>query len=178
MIGTHQRSASIQAKGQRSWRMRVVIATSLMCLLVGCAFGTSQAPPGSGEPTASRRPTPSTRHLEPRQAERIPMVMKPLIQHVNHPLSANPFSIVIFFEPSSLGKENKFETPENNIQGDYRDALREWMDRGKWLGPRPRQHHGFRKGSLKQPEYSRGNHHSKRCKYRCAGRNRYYGCVG
>jgi len=65
MIGTHQRPASTQAKGQRSWRMRVVNSASLMCLLTGCAFGTSQAPPGSGEPTASRRPTPSSRHLGP-----------------------------------------------------------------------------------------------------------------
>lgn len=105
MIGTHQRPASAQAKGQRSWRMRVVIATSLMCLLAGCAFGTSQAPPGSGEPTASRRPTPSTRHLEPRQAERIQMVMTPLIQHMNHPLPLNQVRVGIL-EDSQINAAN------------------------------------------------------------------------
>ena len=99
MIGTHQRPASAQSKAQRSWRMRVVIATSLMCLLAGCAFGTSQAPPGSGEPTTSRRPTPSTRHLEPRQAERIQMVMTPLIQHMNHPLPLNQVRVGILDTP-------------------------------------------------------------------------------
>ena len=99
MIGTHQRPVSAQAKRQRSWRMRVVIATSLMCLLAGCAFGTSQAPPGSREPTASRRPTPSTRHLEPRQAERIQMVMRPLIQHMNHPLPLNQVRVGILEDP-------------------------------------------------------------------------------
>lgn len=99
MIGMHQRPASAQAKAQYSWRMRVVIATSLICLLAGCAFGTSQAPPGSGEPTASRRPTPSTRHLDPRQAERIQRVMTPLIQHMNHPLPLNQVRMVILEDP-------------------------------------------------------------------------------
>ena len=99
MIGTHQIPASAQAKGQHSWRMRAVIATSLMCLLAGCAFGTSQAPPGSGEPTASRRPTPSNRHLDPRQAERIRMVMTPLIQHMNHPLPLNQVRVGILEDP-------------------------------------------------------------------------------
>lgn len=105
MIGTHQRPASAQAKGQRSWRMRVVIATSLMCLLAGCAFGTSQAPPGSGEPTASRRPTPSTRHLETRQAERIQRVMTPLIQHMSHPLPLNQVRLGIL-EDSQINAAN------------------------------------------------------------------------
>ena len=99
MIGTHQGPASAQAKAQRPWRMRAVVATSLMCLLGGCAFGTSQAPPGSGEPTAGRRPTPSTRHLEPRQADRIQMVMTPLIQHMNHPLPMNQVRMVILEDP-------------------------------------------------------------------------------
>jgi len=89
MIRTHQRLASAQAKAQRSWKMRLVIATSLMCLLAGCAFGTSQAPPGSGEPTAS------TRQLEPREAERIQRVMTPLIQHMNHPLPLNQVRVGI-----------------------------------------------------------------------------------
>jgi len=89
MIGTHQRPASAQPKAQRPWRMRAVIATSLMCLLAGCAFGTSQAPPGSGEPTAS------TRQLEPREAERIQRVMTPLIQHMNHPLPLNQVRVGI-----------------------------------------------------------------------------------
>ena len=99
MIGRHQRPASAQAKAQCSWRMRVVIATSLMGMLAGCAFGTSQAPPQSGEPTASRRPTPSTRHLDPRQAERIQRVMTPLIQHMNHPLPLNRVRTVILEDP-------------------------------------------------------------------------------
>ena len=99
MSGTHQRPASAQAKAQRSWRMRVVIAASLMGLLAGCAFGTSQAPPRSGEPTATRRPTPSTRHLDPRQAERIQRVMTPLIQHMNHPLPLNQVRVGILEDP-------------------------------------------------------------------------------
>lgn len=99
MIGTHQRPASAPPKARRPWRMRVLIATSLMCLLAGCAFGTSQAPPGSGEPTAGRRPTPSTRHLDPRQAERIQRVMTPLIQHMNHPLPLNQVRVGILEDP-------------------------------------------------------------------------------
>jgi len=99
MIGTHPKPASAPPKAQRSWRMRVLITGSLMCLLAGCAFGTSQAPPGSGEPTASRRPTPSTRHLDPRQAERIQRVMTPLIQHMNHPLPLNQVRVAILEDP-------------------------------------------------------------------------------
>jgi Zn-dependent protease with chaperone function len=99
MNGMHQRPASAQAMAQRFWRMRIVMAASLMCLLAGCAFGTSQAPPGSGEPAAGRRPTPSTRQLEPRQAERIQRVMKPLIQHMTHPLPMNQVRVAILEDP-------------------------------------------------------------------------------
>jgi Zn-dependent protease with chaperone function len=99
VFGTHQRPVSAQPNARRSWRMRVVIATSLMCLLAGCAIGTSQAPPGSGEPTATRQPTPSTRHLDPRQAERIQMVMTPLIQHMSHPLPLNQVRLHILEDP-------------------------------------------------------------------------------
>ena len=99
MIGMHQRTASAQAMAQRSWGMRIVMAASLMCLLVGCAFGTSQAPPGSGEPAASRGPTPSTRQLDRSQAERIQRVMTPLIQHMNHPLPMNQVRVGILEDP-------------------------------------------------------------------------------
>jgi len=85
--------------------MRVVIATSLMCLLAGCAFGTSQGSPGSGEPTASRRPTLSTRPLDPLQAERIQRVMTPLIQHMKHPLPLSQVRVGIL-EDSQINAAN------------------------------------------------------------------------
>ena len=59
MIGRPPRPASAQAKAQRSWRMRVVIATSLMCLLAGCASGSIAGAArigGAGRPAEDRHP--------------------------------------------------------------------------------------------------------------------------
>ena len=96
MIGIHHRPAV----ARNSWGIRVMMATSLTCLLAGCALGTSQGPsPRSPAPTASRRPTPSTRQLDARQAERLKQVMLPLIQHMNKPLPLNQVRVGILDDP-------------------------------------------------------------------------------
>ena len=46
-----------------------------------------------------RRPTPSIRQLDPRQAERFQRVMTPLIQHMNHPLPLNQLRVAILEDP-------------------------------------------------------------------------------
>jgi hypothetical protein len=100
MIGIHQRPAVPRGLARNSWGIRVMMATSLTCLLAGCALGTSQGPPSrSPEPTASRRPTPSNRQLDPRQAERLKQVMLPLIQHMNKPLPLNQVRVGILKDP-------------------------------------------------------------------------------
>lgn len=100
MIGIHQRPAVPRGLAQSFWGSRVMMATSLTCLLAGCAIGTSQGPsPRSPEPTASRRPTPSNRQLDPRQAERLKQVMLPLIQHMNKPLPLNQVRVGILEDP-------------------------------------------------------------------------------
>jgi len=45
MIGIHQRPAVAPGLARSSWGIRVMMATSLTCLLAGCAIGTSQGPP-------------------------------------------------------------------------------------------------------------------------------------
>ena len=100
MIGIHQRPAVALGLARSSWRIRVMMATSLTCLLAGCAIGTSQGPPPrSPEPTASKRPTPNTRELDARQAERLKHVMLPLIQHMNKPLPLNQVRVGIMDDP-------------------------------------------------------------------------------
>lgn len=78
-----------------SWRMRAMTAAGLMLLLAGCAIGTSQAPPGSGDPAAGRQATPAARQLDARQAERIQRVMTPLIQSMNHPIPLNQVHLTV-----------------------------------------------------------------------------------
>lgn len=100
MIGIHQRPAVPPGLARNSWGIRVMMATSLTCLLAGCAIGTSQGPsPRSPEPTASRCPTLSNRQLDPRQAERLKQVMLPLIQHMNKPLPLNQVRVGILEDP-------------------------------------------------------------------------------
>ena len=97
MIRIHQRPAVARS----SWGIRVMMATSLTCLLAGCALGTSQRPsPRSPEPTASKRPTPSTRELDARQVERLKQVMLPLIQHMNKPLPLKQVRVGILEDPN------------------------------------------------------------------------------
>ena len=81
-----------------SW-CRVAPALGLVLVLAGCAMDTSQAPPGSPEPTASRGPRPSTRQVDPRIAERLQRVMVPLIQHMNHPLQPGEVRVGILDDP-------------------------------------------------------------------------------
>ena len=50
MIGIHQRPAVARGLARSSWGIRVMMATSLTCLLAGCAIGTSQGPPSSVSP--------------------------------------------------------------------------------------------------------------------------------
>jgi len=94
MIGIHQRPAVARGLARSSWGIRVMMATSLTCLLAGCAIGTSQGPP-----SRSPQPTPSTRQLDPRQAERLKHVMLPLIQHMNTPLPLNQVRVGILEDP-------------------------------------------------------------------------------
>ena len=85
---------------RNSWGIRVMMATSLTCLLAGCALGTSQGPPSrSPAPTAGKRPTPSTRELDARQAERLKQVMLPLIQHMDKPLPLKQVRVGIMDDP-------------------------------------------------------------------------------
>jgi len=100
MIRNHS-PAVARGLARNSWRIRVMMATSLTCLLAGCALGISQGPPSrSPAPTASKRPTPSTRELDPRQAERLKQVMLPLIQQMNKPLPLNQVRVGILEDPN------------------------------------------------------------------------------
>jgi hypothetical protein len=97
MIGIHQRAAVART----SWGIRVMMATSLTCLLAACTLGPSQGQTSrSPAPTAGKRPTPSTREVDPRQAERLRRVMLPLIQHMNKPLPLNQVRVGILEDPS------------------------------------------------------------------------------
>lgn len=88
------------AVARSSRGIRVMMAMSLTCLLAGCALGPSQGPSSrSPAPTASTRPTPSTREVDPRQAERLKRVMLPLIQKMNKPLPLNQVRVGILEDP-------------------------------------------------------------------------------
>lgn len=82
-----------------SSQCRVATAISFALLLAGCAIETSQAPPGSREPTASREPRPSTRQVDPQIGERLQRVMVPLIQHMNNPLKPGEVRVGIIDDP-------------------------------------------------------------------------------
>jgi predicted Zn-dependent protease len=71
---------------------------TLMFLLGGCAIGTSQSPPPR-QPEAGGQPAPSSRQVDPRQAERIQQVMPPLIQKMNKPLPLNNVRVGIIDDP-------------------------------------------------------------------------------
>ena len=75
-----------------------MVAMSLMFMLAGCANGASQRT-GPGAPTASRQPTPSTRQIDARQAERLQRVMSPLIKNMNHPLQPNKVRVTLLEDP-------------------------------------------------------------------------------
>lgn len=81
-----------------SWR-QLAAALSLAFVLAGCAFETSQAPPGSPEPTAGRQPAPSERQLNPREAERLKAVMTPLLPKMNNPIPLNQVRIAVMDDP-------------------------------------------------------------------------------
>jgi len=95
MIGKIQRRAPAGALTRRSWRNWPFNWVILFLFLASCAAGTSQAPPPSKEPAASRQPAPSSKQLDPRQAERLQKVMVPLIQHMNKPIPLNQVKIGI-----------------------------------------------------------------------------------
>lgn len=86
-----QRSAGF-GRGSRN---RPFLALMLALFLAGCAIGTSQSPPPSKEPTATRQQTPGGKQVDPRLAERLQKVMVPLIQHMNKPVPLNEVKVGI-----------------------------------------------------------------------------------
>jgi Zn-dependent protease with chaperone function len=83
---------------RHTWRISLVVAMSLMFLLGGCAVETTQRT-GPGEPTASRKPAPSPRQIDARQAERLQRVMTPLIKNMNHPLQLDKVRVTVLEDP-------------------------------------------------------------------------------
>ena len=81
-----------------SWH-RVATAFSLALALAGCAIETSPTSPGPPTPAADRQPASGGRHLDPRQAERLKVVMVPLLQHMNNPIPTNQVTISIQDDP-------------------------------------------------------------------------------
>jgi Zn-dependent protease with chaperone function len=80
------------------WIVGATLTGVLMA--VGCSVGTS--PPPSRQPTSDRadgRPTPSTRQVDPRQAERLKQVMVPLLQSMNKPLPLNQVRVGLIDSP-------------------------------------------------------------------------------
>jgi Zn-dependent protease with chaperone function len=75
-----------------------VVAVGLMFVMMGCANGTSQRT-GPRGPTASQQPTPSTRQIDARLAERLQRVMPPLIKNMNNPLELNKVRVTLLDDP-------------------------------------------------------------------------------
>ncbi|HEU5323763.1 MAG TPA: M48 family metallopeptidase [Methylomirabilota bacterium] len=74
------------------WWKRAIVALVAGALLSGCAVGTSQAPPPSGQ---ARRAPGSTARVDPAQAERLKQVMVPLIRVMNDPVPLNEVRVGI-----------------------------------------------------------------------------------
>ena len=98
MTGVQNGLRSTGTTSRRYCRVPIVVAMSLMFLLVGCATGTSQRTE-PGEPTASRKPEPSARQIDARQAERLQRVMTPLIENMSHPLQLNTVRVTLLEDP-------------------------------------------------------------------------------
>src|SRR5262245_63313152 len=77
----------------------VVGATALAMLLTGCAGvvgdGGSASPSSRTPQPTSPQQAPSTRAVDPQQAERLKRVMLPLIKAMDHPLPTNQVKIGI-----------------------------------------------------------------------------------
>lgn len=78
-------------------------AVSLAALLTGCAGLTSDggsASPSSRQPQpSSPQQAPSTRAVDPQQAERLKRVMLPLIKAMNNPVPTNQVKVGIMDDP-------------------------------------------------------------------------------
>ncbi len=73
-----------------SRRLRALTATGVLCALAaGCALPSSAAPgtPGAGRAPAPSQASgePSTRALDPREAQRLQRLMAPLVRTMDHP---------------------------------------------------------------------------------------------
>jgi len=79
--------------------MGLGIPVILMLLLTGCAIGTSQRPT-SRQPEAGGRPAPSSRQVDPQQAERIQRIMVPLVQNMKKPIPLNNVRVGIIDDPN------------------------------------------------------------------------------
>lgn len=86
-------------------KCRAITAVSLALVLVGCVLEPSDGPPGTQEePTGGRQSAPSARQLDPhqvdpRQAERLKMVMLPLLQKMNNPIPHERVRIAVMDDP-------------------------------------------------------------------------------
>jgi len=98
MPGMQNKPWSTGSTARCYWRIPLTVAMSLMFLLGGCAAETSQRT-GPGEPTASRKPAPSPRQVDARQAERLQRVMTPLIKNMNKPLPLNKVRVTLLDDP-------------------------------------------------------------------------------
>jgi len=78
-------------------------AVSLAALLTGCAGLTSDSgsasPPSRQPQPSSPQQAPSTRAVDPQQAERLKRVMLPLIKAMNNPLPTNQVKVGIMDDP-------------------------------------------------------------------------------
>lgn len=68
-----------------SW-CSVVPGLSLTLVLAGCQIHNSQAPTGSSGPTVGREAASEGRQFDPQQAERLKVLMTPLLQKMDHPI--------------------------------------------------------------------------------------------
>ena len=98
MLGLQTRLGLRGSTSRLAWWIPLVAAMSLMFLSGGCAVETSQRT-GPGEPTASRKPAPSPRQVDARQAERLQRVMTPLVKNMDHPLPLNKVKVTILEDP-------------------------------------------------------------------------------
>jgi predicted Zn-dependent protease len=83
-----------------AWRRAAGAALASLFLIGGCAIETSLGPSSPApQPTASGRPAPSGRQVDPRVAQRLQVVMVPLIQKMNRPLQPGEVKVGIIDDP-------------------------------------------------------------------------------
>lgn len=81
-----------------SWRP-LGVALGLVIALAGCLMDSSKASPGSPRSTASQQSAPEGRQLDPQQAERLKVVMTPLLQKMDDPIPLDQVRIGVLDDP-------------------------------------------------------------------------------